>query len=239
MKGASFSRLGLIALLLAVCTACTDIPAMDQVGEALGITSTAPQPPDPKTQMAALELRIEDLIEQKRLEINPNAKVLTMDAQLVDIARKRSADMAEKKYLANTSPDGDTSASILMAQDEQFQGLLGENVAAQYYVPETGIDVEAFAQRFVESWLNSPRHKENLAFTEYNRTGVGAAVNGDTVYVTQLFATDLGMGRYDPAKQPLRPIVSLPNPQASQEKAPVPPAQSVPLRGLQETPTSP
>ena len=31
-----------------------------------------------------------------------------------------------------------------------------------------------------------------IAFADYDRTGVGAAVNGDTVYVAQLFASNLG-----------------------------------------------
>ena len=48
--------------------------------------------------------------------------------------------------------------------------------------------------RFLDEWLKSPPHRDNLAFADYDRTGVGAAVNGDTVYVTALFATDLGLG---------------------------------------------
>ena len=49
-----------------------------------------------------------------------------------------------------------------------------------------------FAQRFLDEWMKSQPHRENLAFADYDRTGVGAAVNGDTVYVAQLFASDLG-----------------------------------------------
>ena len=80
-----------------------------------------------------------------------------------------------------------------MNEDAKFQGLLGENIAAQHYVPQAGVDVDAFAKRFVQTWIDSPTHKENLAFAPYDRTGVGAAVNGDTVYVTQLFASDMGL----------------------------------------------
>ena len=69
-----------------------------------------------------------------------------------------------------------------------FQGLLGENIAAQYYTKAGGVDVDAFAKRFVETWLKSKSHRDNLAFPEYDRTGVGAAVDGNTVYVTQLFS---------------------------------------------------
>jgi len=105
--------------------------------------------------------------------------------------------MAAKHYFAHVAPNGDTSASILMAEDARFQGLLGENMAAQHYRVELGVDVDQFARNFVDIWLKSPMHKDNLAYGEYDRTGVGAAVDGDTVYVTQLFATDLGLGPHN------------------------------------------
>jgi hypothetical protein len=82
-----------------------------------------------------------------------------------------------------------------MAEDAKFQGLLGENLAAQHYVKQSGVNVEDFAQRFLDEWVKSQPHRENLAFATYDRTGVGAAVNGDTVYVTQLFASNLGGDR--------------------------------------------
>jgi len=150
-------------------------------------------PPDPNTQMAALETRIAALTEEQRLKIDPNAKQLTLDPELTRIARARAADMAAKNYLAHAAPNGDTSATLLMAQDAKFQGLLGENLAAQHYLKQSGVDVEQFAQRFLDEWMKSQPHRENMAFADYDRTGVGAAVNGDTVYVAQLFASDLGI----------------------------------------------
>jgi len=59
------------------------------------------------------------------------------------------------------------------------------------FIPELGKAL--FAKRFLETWMNSRPHRDNFAFADYDRTGVGAAVNGDTVYVAQLFATDMGM----------------------------------------------
>ncbi len=114
---------------------------------------------------------------------------------LMDVARKRSVDMAAKGYFEDRAPDGTTSASMVMDEDARFQGLLGVNMAAQHYTKLSGVDVDAFAHRFLDTWLASQSHKQNLAFPDYNRTGVGCAINGDTVYVTQLFATDLGLPR--------------------------------------------
>lgn len=153
-----------------------------------------PPPPDPKTQMAELETRLGVLVDEARRKVDPKARPLQLDAELVTIARARAADMAQKNYLAHEAPNGDTSATLLMAADEQYQGLLGENLAAQHYRPESGVDPKAFAERFLATWMDSPPHRDNLVFADYDRTGVGAAVNGDTVYVALLFSTTTKAG---------------------------------------------
>jgi uncharacterized protein YkwD len=168
----------LAALLL---SACAEVPA------------GPPPPPDPKTQMVALEHRIATLVEEERLKLDPKARPLAVDTELSRIARARAADMATKNYLAHEGPDGATSASLLMQQDAQWQGLLGENLAAQHYTKAGGVAVEDFARRFLDEWLKSPPHRDNMAFANYDHAGVGAAVNGDTVYVAVLFSTDLGL----------------------------------------------
>jgi len=209
----SAARATALALVLFVCAACADE------------TSIPPPPPDPKTQMAALELRIFDLIQDQRHKIDPGAKTLSLDSELVGVARRRSEDMAAKNYMAHKSPDGQTSASLIMDEDSDFQGLLGENIAAQHFTKQGGVDVEGFAQRFVRTWLNSPDHKENLSFAAYDRSGVGAAVSGDTVYVTQLFATNLGLAQHaaDPKARQATPLYNA--------KTESPPPDTVPGNG--------
>ncbi len=163
---------------------------------ALGACATVPKvppPPDPKTQMAALEMRIAILVEEQRQRLDPKAKKLAIDPALTQVARARAADMAAKNYLAHTAPDGATSATILMKQDAMWQGLLGENLAAQHYTKQGGVVVNDFAKRFLDEWMKSTPHRENMAFANYDHAGVGAAVNADTVYVALLFSTDLGL----------------------------------------------
>jgi uncharacterized protein YkwD len=172
------------AFLLLICAGCTT-PKQ---------AALPPPPPDPHTLMPALETRIAVLIEEEREKIDVHARPLVIDPELSEIARKRSTDMAAKNYLAHVAPDGQTSASILMDTDTRFQGLLGENMGAQHYTRRLGVDVNKFARAVVDQWMASKQHRDNLAFADYNLTGVGAAVNGDTVYVTELFATDLGLG---------------------------------------------
>ena len=208
------------------CAACAQL-GLDSI-----VAPPAPPPPiDPKTQMTALEQRIFELVQDERHKINPDAHTLALDSELVGIARERSSDMAENNYMAHSSPEGVTSASLIMDHDQDFQGLLGENLAAQTFSPSRGVDVDVFAHRFIDTWLASPPHKDNLSYLAYNRTGVGAAVSEDTVYVTLLLATDLGLSH---AKYPKkRQVTEWKNPQsATAPSATVPSATSAPeLRG--------
>ena len=181
----------LTALLL--CGGCAAIDGMQpHAATPTAIVASLPPPPDPKTQMAELEIRLGRLVEETRRKLDPKAKPLQLDADLVKIARARATDMAQKNYLAHEAPNGQTSATLLMEADERYQGLLGENLAAQHYVVQSGVDPAVFAQRFLDTWLNSPPHRDNMIFADYDRTGVGAAVNGDTVYVALLFSTTIG-----------------------------------------------
>lgn len=181
-------------------------------------------PPDPHTQMSALEHRIVELVDSERTKLAPNAKPLRLDSELVGVARRKSADMSQHDYLAHVAPSGATTATIIMDEDAKFQGLLGENIAAQHYTKLGGVDVDAFAKRFVDVWLASPQHRENLLFRYYDRTGVGAAVNGDTVYVTQLFATDMGLPPPpdDASAQTAKPGPAVGRPVKKRQTAPKP-----------------
>ena len=186
-----------------------------------------PAPPDPQTQMGALETRIAVLVEEERHKLDPKARNLAIDPELSRIARARASDMAAKNYLAHQGPDGATSATLLMKEDAKWQGLLGENLAAQHYTRQGGVAVDEFAQRFLDEWLKSAPHRDNMVFANYDHAGVGAAVNSDTVYVAVLFSTDLGLPP-PKADGPASTVTNLDSPAAASS---VPPgAQPPPLR---------
>jgi len=213
-------RLSILALTILVLAGCAQ----------LGLeTATPPSPPDPSGQMPALATRIAAMVEDERLKIDPTAKALQVDPELTKIAEARARDMAAKNYLAHAAPDGATSASLLMADDAKWQGLLGENLAAQHYIKESGVDVESFAQRFLDEWMKSTPHRDNLAYAGYDRTGVGAAVNGDTVYVAQLFSSDLGL-KPSIDDHPESKVTSYSSASAA-EKDSAPPPPPIRLRG--------
>jgi uncharacterized protein YkwD len=193
-----------------------------------GCATTPPRPriPDPRTQMGALETRIAILVEEERHRLDPAAHALAIDPELSKIARARAADMAAKNYLAHAAPNGDTSASLLMKLDAKWQGLLGENLAAQHYTKQSGVVVNDFAGRFLDEWLKSPAHRDNLAFANYDRTGVGAAVNGDTVYVALLLSTDLGL----PPPKPEGPPSTVTRFESPAQASALPPPTQSPIR---------
>lgn len=156
-------------------------------------TASTGAPPDPAAQMPALERRIYELVESERHKLDPRATPLMLDSELAGVARAKSADMANHRYLAHAAPGGQTAATMVMDKDASFQGLLGENIAAQPFVREYGIDIDVYARRIVQTWIASPAHRANLADPEYERTGVGAAVADNTIYITELFAADLAL----------------------------------------------
>jgi uncharacterized protein YkwD len=190
----------------------------------------APLPPDPRTQMPALEARIAVLVAEERWKLDPKSKPLAIDPELSHVAHARAVDMAAKNYLAHAAPDGSTSASLLMKVDAKWQGLLGENLAAQHYTRQGGVAVDDFAHRFLDEWLKSPPHRDNMAFADYDRTGVGAAVNGDTVYVALLFSTDMGL---PPPRDgaPANAVSSYASPGAARDDRPAVQPDPLRLRG--------
>ena len=213
------TRAALVLVTALLLAACSSFPFQ---------TPAAPSLPDPKTQMGALEIRIAILVEEQRQKLEPKARPLAFDPELSKVARARASDMAEKNYLAHAAPNGDTSATLLMKQDEKWQGLLGENLAAQHYTKESGVAVEVFAQRFMDEWLKSQPHRDNMVFAKYDHAGVGAAVNGDTVYVAVLFSTDLGL-KPPAANGPASAITTWDSPAAASVIPPAP--EPLRLRG--------
>ncbi len=148
---------------------------------------------EPDELAAKLAERVLSLVAEQRHLIDPDAKQLAFDQELTDVAREHSDDMAKNDYVAHANAAGETTATMIMDRDAKFRGILGENIASHSYNKDQDVDVDAFAQSLVDSWLNSADHKANLAYAPYERTGIGVAVNSHMIYVTQLFASDLGL----------------------------------------------
>ena len=76
-------RVAVAGLVALACAGCASAP-----------------PPDPASQLPALESRIYELVNMRRHALDARAKDLALDSELVGVARQRSADMAALKAVA-------------------------------------------------------------------------------------------------------------------------------------------
>jgi len=106
---------------------------------------------------------------------------LTPDANLVKVARIRSADMAAKGYFSHTPPDG-CNYLCIMDNNRVPHSYAGENIAWNTW------DWAQTADVAVQMWHNSPPHMENILNCHYQRFGAGVSKAPDgKVYYTMIF----------------------------------------------------
>ena len=139
-----------------------------------------------------MKTRLLVLVAEERAKAG--AKSLRLDPQLVAAAQAHSDDMARKRSFDSMNPDGNLAVNILL-RDPRFGGYVAENSAAQYFTPAAGLDPDAMARGFLNIWLASPSHHQNVVYRDFDRAGIGIAVNGNQVYAAAVFATDFGLGR--------------------------------------------
>ncbi|QHS24390.1 SCP-like extracellular protein [Virgibacillus sp. MSP4-1] len=118
------------------------------------------------------ESRVIELTNQERK--NQGLPELKADANLSQVARKKSADMQTKGYFSHTSPTYGSPFDMMRDFGIDYQ-TAGENIAKGQSSPE----------QVVESWMNSQGHRENILSNKFTHIGVGYIENGH--YWTQMF----------------------------------------------------
>lgn len=93
---------------------------------------------------------------------------LSLDARLAQAANDRMKHMEESAYWSHEAPDGMSPFVWMSARDYDYVAA-AENLAA-------GFETAAF---LVESWMESPGHRENILSTEYEDCGI-AIIDGST-----------------------------------------------------------
>jgi uncharacterized protein YkwD len=151
-----------------------------------------------------LETSIGALINNERQ--GERLPTLAPDVRLTSIARAHSQDMAAHAYFDHTNRNGETPTDRANQADYSCRKNLGgswysdgiaENIfQAWTYSSSTvfyGITsynymtIDAIAKQVVQGWMDSPGHRENILEKQYDKSGIGIAVNNDMVYVTQNF----------------------------------------------------
>ena len=107
-------------------------------------------------------------------------------AILIDIARRRSQDMAEGRVPpGHYDRKGEKPAFNMIRWWMPEARAMGENVMMQQV---GSFDAEDFAKTAVDGWMNSPGHRQNILDPHFTWSGIGVAIRGNQAFATQIFA---------------------------------------------------
>ena len=128
------------------------------------------------------------------------------DSRLANIARGHSEDMGNRQYYSHETPEGvepTDRANKAGYSCKKYYGTyytdgIAENIAQGYtYTSYMSLGIkssytwhteESLAHELVDSWMDSPGHRENILNSQYDRLGIGISITQDeTVYATQNF----------------------------------------------------
>ena len=102
---------------------------------------------------------------------------LAMGSKLLKMARLKAKDMTDKSYFSHTSPTYGSPFEMMKNYGLSYK-MAGENIAGNPSL-----------EGAVNSWINSPTHRENLLSTSYNYVGIG--ISKSSIYgniVVAMFA---------------------------------------------------
>lgn len=127
------------------------------------------------TTVSSYEQEVVELVNVERQKAGLPA--LTLDAEISNIARLKSKDMADNNYFGHQSPTYG-SAGNMLSQFGIDWSAWGENIASGQRTPEA----------VVTAWMNSSGHRANILSSNFSRIGVGYVTNSNgTPYWTQIF----------------------------------------------------
>lgn len=133
---------------------------------------------DKSSAITAEEEKMLQLINQERAKAG--AAPLTLDPELVRIARLKSQDMIDKNYFDHNSPTYGDPFTMMRNMGVQY-GFAGENLAGNPSLDNAH-----------ETLMASPGHRKNILNPNYTRVGIGIVEGGryGKMY-TQLFISKL------------------------------------------------
>ena len=130
-----------------------------------------------------------------------NMPELRVDEELATIAREHSIDMVDRSFFSHDNPSGEDPteranrnryASTKELGSGYFMTGIAENIGKMPtgnvegigYVADTP---ESIAKAHVDSWMESPGHRQNILDPRYDTLGVGVAFDGQFYVATQNF----------------------------------------------------
>jgi uncharacterized protein YkwD len=154
-----------------------------------------------------LERRIHQEVNRERQKYGLGP--LEQDEKLTEIARNHSQDMARYNFFSHINPrhEDPTARGKRQGWNEKKQigprtwktGLAENIFLNSLYnkiltTRQNGVTVsreylwnnpEQLAQTTVQGWMDSPAHRRNILSPQIDRQGIGVAISGNDVYVTE------------------------------------------------------
>jgi uncharacterized protein YkwD len=184
-----------ILLMFIFCLGVVDYPATADTGE------------QPEITTAELELQIHQQINWERQR--RGLSQLNNDELLSEIAREHSRDMANNHFFSHTNLQGEgpVERAKNLGWDKKKQHgpntwAIGpaENIFLNHLydkvitVKQNGVAVrqeyvwktqQEIVQSTVQGWMDSPLHRKNILSPKYDRQGIGVAISGNDIYITE------------------------------------------------------
>ena len=134
----------------------------------------APTTPDTEnnSNISEYEREVADLVNEIRAE--NGLSLLTLNAELSNVARIKSQDMKDNNYFSHTSPTYGSPFDMMKSFGINYN-TAGENIARGQHTP----------QAVVDAWMNSEGHRANILNSSFTEIGVGYVADGN--YWTQMF----------------------------------------------------
>jgi len=177
-----FSTVASVLFALLISTAAFILPSPNSI-EVQGKTSTninssASIAIPKEASLTEYENQVAVLINNVRVE--NGLEPLAADEALTDIAISRSQDMINRGYFSHYTPEGTNVFNFLRGAGISYR-YAGENLAQSQ--PASIGSSEAF----LNAWLNSPSHRDNIFRAQYRKIGVSMIEDGSRRVVTTIF----------------------------------------------------
>ncbi len=194
----------LVLTLGLMVESCTTVPTSSRTSASLPQSSAsafsrACVPANSKSATVRdLKAKIHAYTNANRRRHGASAVKLTCEQGLTLVADSHSDWMAQAKKMSHRDNRGQVPYDRVIAHYPSYQGSIAENlgvITTTYSGPgsRTRADNYSFnsdemAKNFVDGWMNSPGHRKNLLHPRMTHLGVGVALRGTSIYVTQVFA---------------------------------------------------
>jgi uncharacterized protein YkwD len=160
------------------------VPMVNQVFTPPPVRQPPPVLPPPGVKY--LE-RVEDLV----FDLTNQARQarglapLIKDAELRNVARAYSNDMLVRRFFDHTTPDGVAFDERIEDHYRHWVYVVGENIFSAFgYNPNNS---QYLAKEIMDTWMQSPGHRDNLLSPAFTHLGVGVSARNDKIRATQEF----------------------------------------------------